>query len=381
MPANNSLNIPESIAFIRPLVARYHEICKAEPIVAYFCLMLAVQQVLDSQLHTKEPAAAEYASYLMNTLEEMKNDKDLLDNEPATVVLESDENSQEYVMRFANGVFDRAELATLTQKVTKQTAATFAAAAVFLGLEAVWSPLSGETQEKIKFSKFQAARILRAIKAGEDPNELYAIPDDEPTDLNPDQEEREVNDDQVVDDKPGSVKSEGANKDEQEQLPRNGSEEVNSSTGASASQDNVADAFSELNLPEAPKVNPESDISLPQAPRANPKNDYELPKAPQVAPEIDPEKDLSPPVQPAKPEGAPKIPHKTPVGNRNTASNSIPQSNPTSKLSSAEIMALTKSTGNAQKHAKYAISALNYDDVNTAIGELEKAIEILKYLK
>lgn len=32
---------------------------------------------------------------------------------------------------------------------------------------------------------------------------------------------------------------------------------------------------------------------------------------------------------------------------------------------------------NAQKHAKWAISALNFEDVNTAVRELRKALELL----
>ena len=37
-----------------------------------------------------------------------------------------------------------------------------------------------------------------------------------------------------------------------------------------------------------------------------------------------------------------------------------------------------KSLQQAQKHAKFAISALNYDDVKTALDQLRKAIEILE---
>lgn len=47
-------------------------------------------------------------------------------------------------------------------------------------------------------------------------------------------------------------------------------------------------------------------------------------------------------------------------------------------MNADEIVNLTKTTGEAQKHAKYAISALNYDDISTAITELEAALSRLK---
>lgn len=381
MQTSISLTIPESIAFIRPLVARYNEIYRVEPIIGYFCLMLAVQQVLDSQWHTKEPVVAEFASYLMNTLEEMKNDKDLLDNEAAAAVLETDENSQEYVMRFANNIFDRAELATLTQKVTKQTAASFAAAAVFLGLDAVWNPLSGETQEKIKFSKFQAARILRAIKAGEDPNELYTIPDeaDELSTGHGEAIDGETADDHepviAENDSPVELKKEDSSDTPEKEQSKSLSDRP------SSPQVDTIETPSELNLPEAPKINPESYISLPQAPRSDPRNDVNLPNAPHAAPDMNSGETNSPPVQPAKPASPPKIPTKLPVQDAEPVKSTHSHEKPSSSLSSQQIMALTKSTGAAQKHAKYAISALNYDDVNTAISELEIALEVLKNLK
>lgn len=366
MQASISLSIPEPIAFIRPLIARYNEIYRAEPIVGYFCLMLAVQQVLDSQLHTENSTVAEFASYLMNTLEEIKSDKNLLNNEKALAVLDTDGHSQEYIMNFATGIFDKAELNTLTQKVSKSTAASFAAAAVFLGLEAIWNPLSEKTKEKIKFSKFQAARILRAIKAGEDPNTLYEIqnPDtDEEKELNaiPDKSEPQLEDhDPTV---------ERATEDD---IQENGDYHQTPHPKDSDHVDSDGELNSELGLPEAPKDNPEADVTLPQAPSSKLSDDITLPQAPNNIPD-EPSHEESPPH--IKPSLPPKEPNKTEA---NPVKHAQSVFNPSQNKSPAEIMVLTKSTGDAQKHAKYAISALNYDDVSTAISELEKAIELLR---
>ncbi|KAL6947365.1 hypothetical protein ACO0QE_002248 [Hanseniaspora vineae] len=53
-------------------------------------------------------------------------------------------------------------------------------------------------------------------------------------------------------------------------------------------------------------------------------------------------------------------------------------------LSEQEIMAMmdwATLITKAQKHSKFGISAMNYDDVDTAVKELEQALDILKILK
>ena len=52
----------------------------------------------------------------------------------------------------------------------RQTADTFQAAATFMDLCQIWGSLEPEIATKIKFAKYHALRIAKAIKAGEDPN-------------------------------------------------------------------------------------------------------------------------------------------------------------------------------------------------------------------
>jgi vacuolar protein sorting-associated protein VTA1 len=53
----------------------------------------------------------------------------------------------------------------------RQTADTFQAAATFLELVNIWGPVDAETQSKIKYAKWNAVRIVKALKEGKDPNE------------------------------------------------------------------------------------------------------------------------------------------------------------------------------------------------------------------
>ena len=58
----------------------------------------------------------------------------------------------------------------------RQTADTFQAAATFLDLIQIWGELDEETAAKIKYAKYHALRIAKALKAGEDPNDSNPKP-------------------------------------------------------------------------------------------------------------------------------------------------------------------------------------------------------------
>ncbi|KAH3899587.1 Vta1p SCDLUD_003867 [Saccharomycodes ludwigii] len=54
---------------------------------------------------------------------------------------------------------------------------------------------------------------------------------------------------------------------------------------------------------------------------------------------------------------------------------------PLTEVEIREMMNFSSLITKAQKHSKFAISAMNYDDVDTAITELEQALKILEILK
>jgi vacuolar protein sorting-associated protein VTA1 len=102
------------------------------------------------------------------------------------------------VERFGLEVFARAEAAINANKVTKwalncplwllrflflwfdsrQTADTLQAAALFLELCQIWGALDPEIVGRVKFGKYHAVRILKAIKNGEDPNSTNPVPEE-----------------------------------------------------------------------------------------------------------------------------------------------------------------------------------------------------------
>ena len=75
-----------------------------------------------------------------------------------------------YVEQFGLETFSRADNTVRANKASRQTADTFQASATFLDLLQIWGAVEPEITAKVKFAKYHALRIAKAVKAGEDPN-------------------------------------------------------------------------------------------------------------------------------------------------------------------------------------------------------------------
>jgi vacuolar protein sorting-associated protein VTA1 len=136
----------------------------------------AVNQIVGKGLHNSDDEAFEFTKTLIERLEitktERADDEAIIDNAAG----------QAYVEQFAQQTFDRAERTLRADKVTRQTADTFDAAATFFDLTREWGEPEPEVVKKIKFAKWNAARILKAIREGKDPNETNPrAPEPEPS--------------------------------------------------------------------------------------------------------------------------------------------------------------------------------------------------------
>lgn len=90
-----------------------------------------------------------------------------------------------YVEQFGLEIFGKADNAVRANKASRQTADTFQASATFLDLLQIWGPVDPEITAKIKYAKYHALRIAKALKAGEDPNLSNPTPEPEPEDALP----------------------------------------------------------------------------------------------------------------------------------------------------------------------------------------------------
>ncbi|KAJ3558915.1 hypothetical protein NPX13_g9619 [Xylaria arbuscula] len=160
-------NVPAKIkpAGVTPFIVRAVQLESAKPVISYWCYYWVVQQILKKSLHSADEECLNFTTTIMDKLEQMKTEQA---NNDAIL---DDIAGQAYVEQFAQETFDRALRPLKANKVTQQTASTFEAASTFFQLVNIWGTPDPETQDKIKYAKWNAARILKAIKEGKDPNE------------------------------------------------------------------------------------------------------------------------------------------------------------------------------------------------------------------
>ncbi|KAL4956678.1 Vta1 like-domain-containing protein [Aspergillus filifer] len=402
-------NIPAALktADIGRFAVRAAQLEKAKPIIAYWCNFYIVNQVIEKSLHNADEEVKLYTTALMEKLEEFQNGN--RDNDAITDSMAA----SAYVEEFGLEVFGRAEAAMRADKVTKQTADTFQAAATFLELCQVWNPLEAEVAAKVKFAKYHAVRIAKAIKAGEDPNATNPkVEEEEPrtedlsSQLQSELDSAAASSSQApmqpsVEDDPSE--SQPAQPSDTPpalpQPPTSFTELPFAPQGPASASSRAADPASvedsPLNLPSAPNTfaSSRSSPNLPDTPSSigkhqpKPSNEFQsfpppstsLPTVPGPGPQdvgsyYNPPSAAAPPpfVPPAAPAPAPaRVPsyQPAPVTTPHVAA-------PTSS-SQPNHNVDDQSISLAQKHARWAVSALTFDDVNTAIKELRNS---LKYL-
>lgn len=411
-----------------------------------------MNKVIAAGLHSADPECTAYTTDLMEKLEQTKADM------PGEDALLDDVAASAYCEQFALQTFGKGERDMTENKVTATTADTLMAASTFLDLVSIWKQDDAEIASKTKFAKYHALRILKAIKAGEDPNAgnpVQAQEEQPPTPplLDPaDPEVQSIN--QGTTHPPSNpyqpyVES-APNTDAQPSpsfsapkvspppnLPAvptgytsNAHDDVSPiSQPATSRQGSVVSVgggyfprtdapptFTSDNtapsLPTAPSTEDDpltaslgspsgAAGATPQAPGApDPSSFYQNPSSPPPAAQPPLASPLnpyaSPPQQPQQPQQhfpapSPQPPQQPYHMPQTTAPSqqysSAPRPNPYAQPAAPPPPAVSSSQGpfrddeesirQAQKHAKWAISALNFDDAATAVKELRIALQAL----
>ncbi|KAL4979483.1 Vta1 like-domain-containing protein [Aspergillus desertorum] len=397
-----SSDIPASLksADVGRFAVRAAQLEKAKPIIAYWCNFYIVNQIIERGLHITDDEVKLYTTDLMEKLEHFQNKN--RDNDAITDSMAA----SAYVEEFGLEVFGRAEAAMRAKKATKQTADTFQAAATFLELCQIWNPLDAEVAAKVKFAKYHALRIVKAIKAGEDPN--VANPKvEEPAEDRPAEESTKPNaapsaaplQPKVEDDTEESqyVQSSGPSPI-LPQPPTTLTELPSAPQEPASTYSRVLDVgpghHSPLNLPSTPTAFASSTTpNLPDTPtnieghhRHKPSNEFQSFPPPSAIPPTSPSTasngvnsfytapsaaDTSRFVPPA---ASGQTSHPTyQLASIATGPVVPPADSTQAKPHDVDDQAISL----AQKHARWAVSALTFDDVNTAIKELRNS---LKYL-
>ncbi|KAJ5791202.1 uncharacterized protein N7518_008213 [Penicillium psychrosexuale] len=384
-------NIPAGLrsADIGRFAVRAAQIENAKPVIAYWCNFHIVNQIIERGLHNSDDAIKLYTTSLVDKLEQFKVENPDNDTVTDTVAASA------YVEQFGLEVFSRAEAAMNANKVTKQTADTFQAAATFLELCSIWGPLDPELAGRIKFAKFHAVRIVKAFKAGEDPNVTNPAPKQEEELVN--DPDVEAFDESVAEQatKPGQASIEEI-PDESDRLGRELArkstldESLHPSRTSSTPRPPPVIPSVPRNAPGYPPQPADADhntgeLELPSTP-ATIGGSSSVPKLPDTPtafqsfppPPEDPSVSIPDPASFYNTSGA-SAPIQPPA-----APTYVPSSAASVPVASAPYFPSQPSHGLddstvqlAQKHARWAVSALTFDDVDTAIKELRNSLKCL----
>ncbi|UPX11349.1 uncharacterized protein EKO05_0001955 [Ascochyta rabiei] len=441
---------------LAPFAKRAAQLERFRPIVTYWLRFHTVQKIIGAGLHSADAACTAYTTDLMERLEQTKADM------PGEDALLDDVAASAYCEQFALQTFARGERDMAENSVTPTTADTLLAASTFLDMLTIWKKDDVELASKTKYAKYHALRILKAIKAGQDPNATNPVHEQEhqppsPPLLDPaDPEVQRINqgtphppsanpyqpyvetapsthaqpsptlsgpalspppalptvpsgyashthDDvspisQPATSRQGSVVSVGGGYFPRTEAPPTFTSD-NTAPGlptAPSTEDdpltsslgNLADASGVTPQPSGASdplsfyQNPASPPPVAQPPQqASPLNPYASPLAQQPQQPQQPQQHFSaPPPQP--PQQSYHMPQTTAPSQQYSAPRQNPYAQPAAPppppaSSQGPFRDDEESIRQAQKHAKWAISALNFDDSATAVKELRIALQAL----
>lgn len=302
---------------------------KRDPVVAYYCRLYAMQTGM--KMDSKTPECRQFLIKLMDQLETMK--KELKNNESITQEVVGNAHIENYALK----MFLYADNEDRSGRFHKNMIKSFYTASLLFDVLVVFGELSEENIQHRKYARWKATYIHNCLKNGE-------TPQSGPIGMEEEEEEEEAGE-------------EGASG-----FSAPGPSHYGSFRGGAPSQ-NYEDqgfgagpspgiGFTPGSAPQGPPSGPPSinynNIQVPPGAHAPANTPAELPQ----------------PSEPPKPVPTPRT---------------MPAVDP--GLLSAQpqggVQLSPDDFTRAQKYCKYAGSALQYEDVSTAIQNLQKALKLL----
>ncbi|KNE58200.1 hypothetical protein AMAG_05012 [Allomyces macrogynus ATCC 38327] len=351
--SDNLPPLPDEAKSIAPFIQRAREMAPRDPAIAYWCKMHAVRQAL--QLASTVPQIKPWLLAAMDALEAEKKSlagNELITNETAAFA---------HIETFALKIFAAADR---EDRADRASIPFLAACNYFEVLSVFPSPLDDATLDKIKYAKWKATDIVKALRAGERPRPGPPVADE---------------------DTQTPASAEGAAPPDLPSVPAfAGSPQHPPSPPVTHTA-----AFQQYQQPPSPPVTHTSAFQQRQQPYtpAQPPSHAGYPSYAQQQPPGSPYQHAPPaapsPYQHAPPAApspyqaapsssawpsAPPAPAPAPVPAQTTGGSA-----PGGYALAYDPAVLSR----AQKHARYVISALEYDDVATAVDHLRQALAAL----
>ncbi|KAJ2850472.1 hypothetical protein IWW36_001852 [Coemansia brasiliensis] len=340
---------PDELKHVLPYVQRGLEVAKADPIVAYFCKYYAAQLSIPHQ--GASAAAQEYLTKLLDELESEKAQLTANDN------MKNDQVASQHCTSFALRIFAKADTEDREGRANKATARNFIVSSQFMQVLNGFGSLPEDISEKIKYAKWRAAEILKAMREGRQPE----LPPGEQA---------------AAEEKSALSESSGQNPTTSPSLGMSQSSQLQAGSAGPASTRDI------MSWPSPPPPTTHSEPAWTAAPSSA---EYHYSSMqPSQATHSAQQLDTLPNVPHEQPQATSHIVRSIDVSPGAATFIPVPASrlpqvpSVTEQGSENGVMLNPADAKSAQKHARWAISALEYDDVETAVQNLQKAIEVLQ---
>ncbi|XP_066261648.1 vacuolar protein sorting-associated protein VTA1 homolog [Euwallacea similis] len=313
-------------------------------VVAYWARMAACRLALKMVPGKKSPEVTGLIGEILNWLEKTKQENkgnDGITNETA---------AQALIEEYALNLFSHAEKQDAAEIFNKNTVKTFYTAGMLFDVLEQFS-LSEDLHEKQKYAKWKAAYIHNCLKSGERP---------QPGPPNSGAEENKM------------IHISELPEEEQQRLLEE-KRKLQEELDRKRKEDEDQEILGQMNefgngLPKsADAQGPPNNMGFPPANTSSADNAFQFPKYSPVSPNI--------PQQPGS--VTPNIP-TTPQG---PTTYSLPSITNDGTPTTGQVSLSPEQIQLAQKYSKFATSALNHDDVKTAVGYLQKALNLLQFGK
>ncbi|XP_055728705.1 vacuolar protein sorting-associated protein VTA1 homolog [Salvelinus fontinalis] len=301
--------------------AQEHE--KRDPVVAYYCRLYAMQTGM--KLDSKTPECRKFLVQLMDQLETMK--KELTDNDSISQEVVGNAHIENYALK----MFLYADNEDRSGRFHKNMIKSFYTSSLLLDVLSVFGELSEENIQHRKYARWKATYIHNCLKSGETPQ------------AGPDGYEEETYDEEYGAEGGGGPSYQSSQPAQPQSPPH--------SQPGFGDPDQGPGSMGGPPYPQGP-----GSMGGPPDPPTNYNNIHIPPGAHCPA--------NTPAGEPIKPVPVPR---------------SIPAVDPSllSATKEGDVRLTPEDYTRAQKYCKYAGSSLQYEDVGTAVQNLQKALNLL----
>ncbi|XP_046425391.1 vacuolar protein sorting-associated protein VTA1 homolog isoform X6 [Neodiprion fabricii] len=363
MPTLNLPECPTPLKSIQHFLKAATEHDQRDPVISYWCRLHALQTGL--KLSTKTSEETGFLLKLMDWLEQTK--KTQHENEAIT----NEVAAQAHLENYAHKLFMYADSNDRASNFGKNVIKAFYSSGVIYDVLTTFGELSEEAAQNRKYAKWRAAYIHNCLKNGETPV---------PGPMKGEGEENEDADADAASGPPGNIPSTSGLGEAPDQPEQRESDSIPADDPGTEPENNSAE--------ENQENDDEGGISQPGPPSGT--DAFGFPSVPQSSAH-------NFPVPPSNPSQG-NLPYPNLPGFNSTPMSPTPYNptpaptptptNVTPSQPSAEDYKITPTAeggvsldieqmNKAQKYVKWAGSALNYDDVPTAVENLRKALQLL----